>query len=271
LKYVTLLAVHWTCDEPAHIPEKDRRRALEKDAWTSAQLLSDPEMIRTDETDLGFFCLFKTRGISEGSRARLEALAARAGIAIGACKDTDSVYVWLRYVFDSLIKDSQEPPGVVYPWERLLIWQKGTRTGFLPRVCEVSAVLCSRLERQALEAEQSKQNIGGQAEFGVLNIRLQAGKRCSQIIEQMKRFKYLRRDRGMTVEDIQKENPNFLIWKVREGLSAEERDLFDHPNRWESVVTYAYGLLGKEYGKSWATIRDWVKAWKRSQRSRPTP
>lgn len=84
----------------------------------------------------------------------------------------------------------------------------------------------------------------------------------------MKRFRYLRLDSGRTVTEIQTDCSDFLIWKLRENLSEEDRDLFDHPNRWESVVTYVYGLLGKEYAKSWTTIRDWVKVWNRSQRTR---
>jgi len=79
----------------------------------------------------------------------------------------------------------------------------------------------------------------------------------------MKRFRYLRLDAGRTVTEIQTDCPNFLIWKLRENLREDDRDLFDHPNRWESgCAAYAYGLLGKEYTKSWTTIRDWVKAWR---------
>jgi hypothetical protein len=296
-QYVTLLSVYWTCDEPAHIPEKDRRRALEKDACLSAHShVNDPEMIRADETDLGFFCLFKSRDTSEAFWERFQTLAVKAGRAIGACKDTDYVYVWLYHVFNSLIEnrstreissalagqESPENPGpfakailsileVAYPWERFLIWQKGTRTGFLLRVCEASAIVCNRLEKQALEAEQSKQNIGGQAQPGALNIRLERGKRCREFVGEMRRFRYLRLDCGMTVEEVQKENPTFLIWKVRESLSADDQHLFDHPNRWESPVSYAYGLLAKKYGRSSMTIRDWVKVWNRSQRPGPTP
>jgi hypothetical protein len=143
LLYVTLLGVYWTCEEPFR-QEKDRRSAMVKDAWQFAAdlYIRDPVMIRADETDLGFFCLFKTRGTSEVSRAKLESLAARAGIAIGGRKDTDDVYVWLHYVFDSLRRDSQELP------EGSIVGQ--SRTGWLPRVSEASAILCSRLERQAL-------------------------------------------------------------------------------------------------------------------------
>jgi hypothetical protein len=82
----------------------------------------------------------------------------------------------------------------------------------------------------------------------------------------MKRFRYLRLDAGMPVTEILTDCPSFLIWKLRENLREDDRDLFDHPNRGESGCTsYAYGLLGKEYARSWMTIRDWVKSWKRSQ------
>jgi hypothetical protein len=106
------------------------------------------------------------------------------------------------------------------------------------------------------------------SETQALSLKLERGKRCAQIVDEMKRFKYLRLDSARTVAEIQTDCSGFLFWKLRENLSPEDRDLFDHPNRWESVVNYAYLLLGKEYTKSWTTIRDWVKAWKRSQQPR---
>lgn len=95
------------------------------------------------------------------------------------------------------------------------------------------------------------------------------GKRCAQIVEEVKRFKFLRLDAGKPVSEIQSENPDFLVWKVRENLSSDDRELFDHPNRWGSVANYAYGLLSKEYAKSWTTIRDWVKDYRSSERTMP--
>lgn len=102
--------------------------------------------------------------------------------------------------------------------------------------------------------------------------KLQSGKRCKQIVDEVKKIKYQRVDVGKTVSEIQSENPNFLVWKVRENLSPDDRELFDHPNRWESKTgaSYAYGLLAKEYARSWTTIRDWVKAWNKSQRPTAT-
>jgi hypothetical protein len=279
-QYVTLLGVYWTCDKVFLRKEKNRLLTLKKDARAAALLVYHPEMIRAAETDLGFFCLFKSRDTArdtgEAFRERFQTLAKRAGIAIGACKD--HVYVWLHHVFNSLIENKgarelssasagQEAPGVAYPWERFLLWQEGTKSGFLLRVCEASAIVCSRLESQALDAERSKQNIGGQA-HGALNIRLERGKRCGQIVEEMKRFRYLRISGGKTVSQIRSEQPDFVIWSLRESLDPEDRDLFDNPNRWETrPAQYAYGLLAKDYSRSWTTIKDWVKAWNKSQKS----
>jgi hypothetical protein len=102
---------------------------------------------------------------------------------------------------------------------------------------------------------------------GTTPTHLERGQRCAQIVNEVKEFKYLRVDRGKPVSEIQLEKPNFLVWTVRENLAEDDRDLFDHPNRWGSVVTYAYGLLGREYNRSWTTIRDWVKEWNRSQKT----
>jgi hypothetical protein len=97
-------------------------------------------------------------------------------------------------------------------------------------------------------------------------VMLERRQRCSKIYDEVKEFKYLRVDRGKPVSEIQLEKPNFLVWRVRENLAEDDRDIFDNPNRWEgSVGLYAYGLLGKEYKRSWTTIRDWVKAWNKSQ------
>jgi hypothetical protein len=101
--------------------------------------------------------------------------------------------------------------------------------------------------------------------------KLERGRRCAQIVEEMKRFRYLRLDSCRTVKEIQTDCPNFYIWELRENLPGDDRELFDHPNQWGSVVTYAYGILGKHYAKSWTTIRDWVKAWNRSQGTSKQP
>ena len=102
---------------------------------------------------------------------------------------------------------------------------------------------------------------------GTTPTHLERGQRCARILNEVKEFKYLRVDRGKPVAEIQSEKPNFIVWKVRENLTEEDRHVFDHPNRWESVATYGYGLLAKEYGRSWTTVRDWVKAWNKSQRT----
>ena len=94
---------------------------------------------------------------------------------------------------------------------------------------------------------------------------LERGQRCAQILNEVRQFRYLRVDRGKTVAEIQSENPNFIVWKVRENLTEDDRHVFDYPNQWESAANYGYGLLGKEYNRSWTTTRDGVEAWTRSQ------
>ena len=150
---------------------------------------------------------------------------------------------------------------------KAFVQQKGSKTdqGLVVETKFLTKHEESALRGSAQQNGQENSSAHAEEQDPTLSPKLQRGKRCAQIIEEMKRFKYLRLDSGKTVTEIQTEWSNFLIWKMRENLSAEDRDVFDHPNQWESVVTYTYGLLGKEYAKSWTTIRDWVKAWKRSQ------
>ncbi len=97
------------------------------------------------------------------------------------------------------------------------------------------------------------------------------GKRCYEITEEIKRIKRLVVDGGRNMAEIRKEQPNFEVWSVVDSLPVEDRDAFNHPLQWGPVVGYARGLLGKVHAKSPATIKDWVKTYRRRQKKHGNP
>ncbi|MFZ0634685.1 MAG: hypothetical protein WA755_10365 [Candidatus Acidiferrales bacterium] len=101
--------------------------------------------------------------------------------------------------------------------------------------------------------------------------KIQHGKRCAQLIDEIRRVRNLVLGTGRTIAEVRGENPTLLVWAIRDALQHQDREIFDHPNRWGPVVGYAHGLLSKEYGRSDMTIRDWVKAFRRQTRQRSTP
>lgn len=96
---------------------------------------------------------------------------------------------------------------------------------------------------------------------------LRRGKHCDQVIKEVRQIKFMHAERGMTAAEIRTEHSGFAVWNVAKDLSEEDRDVFEHPNRWGPVVGYAKSLLAKHYGRSQSTITDWVKAY-RSMRDR---
>jgi hypothetical protein len=101
--------------------------------------------------------------------------------------------------------------------------------------------------------------------------KIQRGKRCAQIIDEVRRVKNLVVGTGRTMAEVREEQPTLLVWAFRDTLPQQDREIFDHPNQWGPVVGYAHGLLSKEYGKSPTTIKDWVKAFRHHERQRRAP
>jgi hypothetical protein len=90
------------------------------------------------------------------------------------------------------------------------------------------------------------------------------GKRCDQIIEEMKKIKRKYLDSGRTVTEIKSEHPDYLVWSLADSLSPDAKEVFWHPKQWGPIVGYAQGLLADEYGNSKTTVRDWCKEYRRS-------
>lgn len=96
--------------------------------------------------------------------------------------------------------------------------------------------------------------------------KIKRGEFCQRVIEQIKRIKNLNRGTGMSVAEVQNENPEWAVWKVRELLPPEDRDTFNHPNQWGPVVGYAKNILAKTSDVSVHTITSRVKAYRKSQK-----
>lgn len=96
---------------------------------------------------------------------------------------------------------------------------------------------------------------------------VEKGEFCDRVIADARKVKRLCVDGGKTVAEIWTQHPGLAIWQVREELSEEDRETFNHPRQWGPVVGYAEMILGKQQGKSDSTIREWVKAYRRSKRT----
>jgi len=113
----------------------------------------------------------------------------------------------------------------------------------------------------ALRAAQAHANRGVQSYSATRPA--DRGKHCAQVIDEMKRVKNLSRGSGYSVAEIERENPGWMVWKIREELAEEDRELFNHPNRWGTTVGYAKIVLSKSKGVSTHTIDSWVKAYRK--------
>jgi hypothetical protein len=88
------------------------------------------------------------------------------------------------------------------------------------------------------------------------------GKRCHEIIAEMRKIKNLVVGFQRTVSEIRHDHPDFQVWQIAEGLLDDERDTFNHARRWGAVVGYARNLLAKDYGCKPDTVRKWVGAYR---------
>jgi hypothetical protein len=95
---------------------------------------------------------------------------------------------------------------------------------------------------------------------------IEKGQLCNQIEGEMRKIKTLGAASGRTVVEIQLAHPDFAVWKVRDTLSEEDRELFNHPRQWGPVIGYAELVLGRHYGKSAQTVQGWVKDYRAASR-----
>jgi hypothetical protein len=93
---------------------------------------------------------------------------------------------------------------------------------------------------------------------------VERGKFCDQVCIEAKKVKrmYLG-GRGMA--EIQNEFPHFAIWKVRQRLCPEDREIFDHPRQWGP--SYEKMILARTEGISEHTVTASLKAYRKSQKT----
>ena len=89
---------------------------------------------------------------------------------------------------------------------------------------------------------------------------------CLEVVNEIRKVKNRHKHGGYSVAQIHKKNPSWNVWKVVEGLSEDDQELFHHPNRWGSVVGYAENVVGKYYERSSSTIHDWLKKARRQRK-----
>ena len=94
---------------------------------------------------------------------------------------------------------------------------------------------------------------------------IEKGQFCDQVECEMRQIKNLSRS-GRTIVEAQRNYPEFIVWKVRDALSQEDRDSFNSPRQWGPVIGYAEMILGKHYGKNEQTVRGWVKDYRASRK-----
>jgi hypothetical protein len=208
-------------------------------------------------------------GRPENVRERYAALAMRAVTMLGLPPRATPLEFWLHSLYLHV-----QGPGLASPF------MLSDPCGILEikNVCKVSATFCSWLEQKALETPISalrpatEQTLEPAVQTTkAASEKIQRGKRCVQIITEVRRLRNLVVGTGRTMAEVKDEHPTLLVWAFRDTLPQQDREIFDHPNQWGPVVGYALGLLSKEYGKSPATIRDWVKAFRHHERQRSTP
>jgi len=96
---------------------------------------------------------------------------------------------------------------------------------------------------------------------------VEKGQLCDQVEREMRKIKALCTSGGRTIVEIQLAYPDFVVWKIRDALTQEDREHFNRPRQWGPVIGYAEIILGKHYdGKSAQTVRGWVKDYRTTSR-----
>jgi hypothetical protein len=133
-------------------------------------------------------------------------------------------------------------------------------------------------DREQLEAQYREDSSNKQSEhltdLDELSNRLRAGGQCARMVGEMRRVQRMYLDRGFTFEDIKAKNPEFMLWsRVLPHLAGDDKETFVHPGWWArrgdgGITGYAHRVLAIIYGKSPATIQDWIKDYRVHARQR---
>jgi hypothetical protein len=98
-----------------------------------------------------------------------------------------------------------------------------------------------------------------------LPLRLERGKDCEELAEEIRTIRHKRVRGGLTIDEIRNECSSFQIWKRVKMLSEDDKDTFLHPGMWE--LGYENLLLGKLYATARravapGTVNNWRKEYR---------
>src|SRR5215472_1192582 len=103
------------------------------------------------------------------------------------------------------------------------------RNELIQIICHDYPETAEKLLLHDLPAPKVEANGDAPSKSPELTRKLERGARCARILDEVKEFKYLRVDVGMTVAEIQEKNPGFVVWKLRERVVSRQRNLGSSP------------------------------------------
>jgi hypothetical protein len=207
-----------------------------------------------------FYLWDLTHGPTEDIRAQFVGIANRIGKLLGCPQGTDPLDFALYRLQLDLEKNKSS-----------YLYGADEDGGIILYVCEALVAFCSRLaaESEATEptaAPQPTEGYPGETTESGLPKPVREGKRCAKVIDEVKRIKTMYNG-GMSMKEIKEAWPNYEVWKTVEGLSKEDREVFERSAQWGAATGYAKLILSKCHGNSPDTITDWVKAYKKHEKS----
>jgi len=137
---------------------------------------------------------------------------------------------------------------------------------------KMAATLLPDADELALQERKNHKEPASLEDADELPDRLRYGGQCAQMVDEIRRVQRMYLDRGFSFEEIKAQNPNFLLWsRVLPHLADDDKETLVHPGQWTrrgdgGITGYAHRVLAIVYGKSPATIQDWIKDYKLHQR-----
>jgi len=97
---------------------------------------------------------------------------------------------------------------------------------------------------------------------------IEGGSFCTRVISELRRIRQSYPASNMV--QVKAQNPDFWVWEMFENsvFDDDDREIFNHPNRWGPTVGYGYSRLAKYYDNSADTIKRWVKRYRKYGRTR---
>jgi hypothetical protein len=208
-------------------------------------------------------------------------------------QESPRISVWLKDTCDKqsgLVDDDFEwkswraprwlsmQPFANPPYDRATAWERVDEadTKHVLKVVEdrFNLRLTIELDKAVDEAhlQQAKRGIAlvSAPEHKPLSPSAQKGRDYLQVRKELGRIKQLARHRGLSMGEIRTENPGLLVWKFANALSDEDRDVFESPRTWESGYVVDV-FLAKYYGRSPATMKKWVAAFRHESPTQTDP